>query len=167
MRLDLKELIRTPGASLPFQCALDLSDVEWNGERPITKPVEIRGTVRNMAGALELTAQLSTVLDLVCDRCAKPFQAKKVVPFETLLATELENGESDEIVLLDGEQLDVDELMRDVFLLAMDTKHLCSEDCKGLCPGCGADLNVESCRCKKEVDPRLAGLAKFFQQERE
>ena len=58
MRLDLRPILRTPGASLPFQCALDLSDVEWNGERPITKPVEIRGTVRNMAGALELTAQL-------------------------------------------------------------------------------------------------------------
>lgn len=165
MRLDLKEVIRTPGAALPFSYLLDLSDVEWNGEQPVTQPVEVVGTVRNRAGALMLHAELSTTLDLVCDRCTRAFQAERTVSYETLLATELENEDSDDIVLLDGETLDLDELMRDVFLLAMDSKHLCSEDCKGICPGCGADLNIESCRCQKEIDPRLAGLAKFFEQE--
>ncbi len=165
MRLDLKNIIRTPGASLPFSFSLDLSDLEWNGEKPITRPVEVKGTVRNMAGALVLNCQLSTVLDLTCDRCTKPFSREKVVSYETLLASELEGEDSDEIVLLDEEELDADELLRDVFVLAMDSKHLCSEDCKGLCPGCGADLNSEPCRCKKEVDPRLAGLAKFFEQD--
>lgn len=167
MRLDLNEVIRTPGAALPFSYALDLSDVEWNGARPVPRPVEITGTVRNRAGALTLHAELSTALDLVCDRCTRAFQAEKTVSYETLLAAELENEDSDDIVLLDGETLDLDELMRDVFLLAMDSKHLCSEDCKGICPGCGADLNTEPCRCQKEIDPRLAGLAKFFEQERD
>lgn len=165
MRLDLKNIIRTPGASMPFAFSMDLSDLDWNGEKPITKPVEVEGTVRNMAGALVLNCRLSTMLDLTCDRCTKPFSREKVVSYETLLASELEEEDSDEIVLLDEEELDADELLRDVFVLAMDSKHLCSEDCKGLCPGCGADLNTEPCRCKKEVDPRLAGLAKFFEQD--
>ena len=87
--------------------------------------------------------------------------------YETLLAFELANGESDDIVLLnkDGE-LEMDELMREVFLLEMDTKNLCSEECKGLCSGCGADLNVEPCRCKKEIDPRLAKLAQLLEPEK-
>ena len=87
--------------------------------------------------------------------------------YDTLLAFELANGESDDIVLLnkDGE-LELDELMREVFLLEMDTKNLCSEDCKGLCPGCGVDLNVESCRCKREIDPRLAKLAQLLEPEK-
>ena len=69
-------------------------------------------------------------------------------------------------MLLDPDgQLELDELLGDVFILDLDTKNLCSEDCKGLCPGCGADLNVEPCRCPKEIDPRLAGLAKFFEQD--
>ena len=67
-------------------------------------------------------------------------------------------------VKVGDDQLDLDELMTDVFILDLDTKNLCKEDCQGLCPGCGADLNVEPCRCKKEVDPRLAGLAKFFDE---
>lgn len=163
MRLDLKNIIRTPGAELPFQFSMDLSDVEWNGEYPVSKPVDVTGSVRNMAGALVLTCQLSTVLDLTCDRCLKPFSEEKTVSYETLLAAELEQEDSDDIVLLEDEELDADELLRDVFILAMDSKHLCSEDCKGLCPGCGVDLNVEQCRCQKEIDPRLAGLAKFFE----
>lgn len=164
MRLNLKNIIRTPGASLPFAFSMDISDLEWNGEKPIPRPVEVEGNVRNMAGALVLICQLSTVLDLTCDRCLKPFSQEKVVSYETLLATELEQEDSDDIVLLDDEELDADELLRDVFILAMDSKHLCSEDCKGLCHGCGVDLNVEQCRCQKEIDPRLAGLAKFFEQ---
>lgn len=163
MRLDLKNIIRTPGAALPFQFSMDLSDVEWNGEYPVSRPVDAVGTVRNMAGALVLTCQLSTVLDLTCDRCLKRFSEEKTVSYETLLAAELEQEDNDDIVLLEDEELDADELLRDVFILAMDSKHLCSEDCKGLCPGCGVDLNVEQCRCQKEIDPRLAGLAKFFE----
>ncbi len=166
MKLDLKRFAQEPGAVLPFELQVDLSDVEWYEARPFTQPVHVEGQVRNRAGAMELNARLDTVLSLTCDRCAKPFQQEKTVEYETLLAFELANGESDDIVVLnqDGE-LELDELMREVFLLEMDTKNLCSEDCKGLCPGCGADLNVEPCRCKKEIDPRWAKLAQLLEQE--
>lgn len=166
MKLDLKQLAREPGATLPFEFQMDLTDLEWNGERPVTQPVHVEGRVRNMAGALLLNASMDTTLSLTCDRCTKPFTREKTVAYETLLASELEDEENDDIVLLDKDgQLDLDGLMGDVFLLQMDTKNLCSEDCRGLCPGCGADLNVEPCRCKKEVDPRLAKLAQLLEQD--
>ena len=166
MKLDLKPLAQQPGGVLPFALQADLSGVEWNGAQPFVQPVRVEGQVRNRAGALELKARLETVLSLSCDRCARPFQREKTVEYETLLAFELANEESDDIVVLnkDGE-LELDELMREVFLLEMDTKNLCSEDCKGLCPGCGADLNREPCRCKKEIDPRWAKLAQLLEPE--
>ena len=165
MKLDLKPLAQQPGGVLPFALQADLSGVEWNGAQPFVQPVRVEGQVRNRAGALELKARLETVLSLSCDRCARPFQREKTVEYETLLAFELANEESDDIVVLnkDGE-LELDELMREVFLLEMDTKNLCSPDCKGLCSGCGADLNSEPCRCKKEIDPRLAKLAQLLEQ---
>ena len=167
MKLDLKPLAQQPGAVLPFELQVDLSGVEWSGGQPFTRPVQVRGAVRNRAGAMELNARLDTVLSLTCDRCAKPFEREKTVEYETLLALELANGESDDIVLLDKDgELEMDELMREVFLLEMDTKNLCSEDCRGLCPGCGVDLNVEPCRCKKEIDPRLAKLAQLLEPEK-
>lgn len=163
MRLDLNEIIHVPGASLPFAFQMDLSDFEWHGAYPIPRPVEVEGVVQNTAGALVFTATAKTVLELICDRCAKPFRREKSVRYECLLATELENEENDDIILLDGTTLAVDELMTDIFILDMDAKNLCKEDCKGLCSGCGADLNEAPCTCKKEIDPRLAGLAKFFE----
>ena len=164
MKLDLRSIVQVPGASISFDRQLDLTDWEWNGVKPVAQPVSLRGTVRNMAGALVLNATMKTRLSLRCDRCNKPFTRDKEVVYETLLATELEDEENDEIVLLEDDQLDLDGLMTDVFLLSLDTKNLCKEDCQGLCPGCGADLNTEPCRCRKEVDPRLAGLAKFFEK---
>lgn len=168
MKLELKDIILVPGAVLPFQFQMDLSDLDFNGRTPIARPVEVTGQVRNMAGALVLNAQARTVLSLVCDRCGKGFEREKTVAYETLLADHLEQEDAEEdIVLLEGDTLDVGQLMADTFVLEMDTKNLCAEDCKGLCAGCGANLNEEPCRCQKQVDSRLAGLAKFFDQPKE
>ena len=63
------------------------------------------------------------------------------------------------------DEVDLADLARTAFILDMDTTALCSEDCQGLCPGCGVNLNEEPCRCKKQVDPRLAALAKLLQDD--
>ena len=68
---------------------------------------------------------------------------------------------------LDGTELDLDEVVTTTFILAMDTKNLCSEDCKGLCSRCGADLNDGPCSCKPDVDPRLAALAQLLDDKAE
>lgn len=163
MKLDLKDIILVPGAVLPFAFQMDLSHLEFGGQTPVQSPVEVTGQVRNMAGALVLSATARTVLSLVCDRCAKPYEREKTVEYETLLADHLEQEDPQEdIILLEGDSLDVGQLMADTFVLEMDTKNLCTEDCKGLCAGCGVNLNEEPCRCEKQVDPRLADLAKFF-----
>ena len=62
--------------------------------------------------------------------------------------------------------LDLDEAVTTAFVLAMDTKNLCSEDCKGLCPKCGADLNLGPCGCRPEADPRWAALAQLLKEEK-
>lgn len=165
MRLNLKDIINVPGASVSFDFQMDLSDLEFYGEAPATRPVHVTGRVRNAADALLLEGEAATTLSLTCDRCLKPFTEEQIVSLDTLLATELENEESDDIILLDGDELDLDELVREAFVLSMDTKHLCSENCKGLCAGCGVDLNHEACRCKPEVDPRLASLAKLLEDK--
>jgi uncharacterized protein len=162
MRLNLQAIIHVPGAAIPFAFQMDLSAQEIYGERPIQEPLSVSGTVRNSAGVLMLEGEATAELELVCDRCMKPFRRVKKVPLKFLLAQELAGEEVDEIVLLDGEELDVGELAFTAFILEMDTKNLCSEDCKGLCPGCGANLNEEACRCKPEVDPRWAALSQLL-----
>ena len=165
MRLDLREIIHVPDAHKSFQLQLDLSDLEFYGRKPIPHPVLAEGSVTNHAGALVLEGTASSLLDLVCDRCGKEFSREKAVPLDCLLADELEDEENDEIVLLEGSEVDLDELVTTAFVLAMDTKNLCSEDCKGLCAKCGADLNLGPCGCRPDVDPRWAALAQLLDDE--
>ena len=166
MRLDLRDVILVPDAEKSFQCQVDLSDLEFYGRKPIVRPVLAQGSVVNHAGALVLNGTARSELDLVCDRCGKEFSREKLVALDMLLADELEQEDSeDEIFLLDGNELDLDELVTTAFVLAMDTKNLCSEDCKGLCAKCGADLNLGPCGCRPEVDPRLAALAQLLDKE--
>ena len=167
MRLDLRPILRTPGASLPFQFQLDLSGMDFYGARPFAHPVRVSGAVRNMAGALSLEGTAETTLELTCDRCLKPFSQDLALPVSTLLAEELEDEENDEIVLLQDGAADLDEIFTTALVLSMDAKHLCSEDCKGLCPTCGADLNLGPCQCRKEPDPRFAALAQLLDKENE
>ena len=165
MLLDVRKIINAPGERIAFQFDLDLSDVDFGGRRPVQNPVVVAGDVRNVAGMLLLTFEASTVLKSVCDRCLKPFDQPKTVRYETMLAEELADEDSDDILLLEDGAVDLGELARTVFILEMDTKTLCSEDCKGICPGCGVDLNQGTCTCKKEVDPRLAVLAKLLDKD--
>lgn len=167
MRLDLRDIIHVPDAEKTFHYQLDLSQLDFWGRKPIDQPVTAEGSVTNHAGALMLEGTARSVLDLVCDRCGKQFSREKVVPLDALLAETLENEDSEEnIILLDGAELDLDEAVTTAFVLAMDTKNLCSEDCKGLCPKCGADLNLGPCGCRPEADPRWAALAQLLKEEK-
>lgn len=166
MRLNLKDIIHVPGAVRPFSFEMDMSQMDFNGQRPIEQPVAVSGQVRNMAGALMLEGTAATKLHLNCDRCAKPFWREKAVHVSSLLATELADESNDsEIILLDDGEVDLDEVMTTAFVLEMDSKNLCAEDCKGICAGCGADLNTGTCQCKPEVDPRLAKLAQLLEEK--
>ena len=165
MILDVKPILHTPGKRLDFRFEADLSDLEFSGRYPISRPVFVTGEVRNTAGILDLEMTLRSELDSLCDRCGKAFLQDKEVPFQCVLAEEVQNEDSDEIILLEQGTVDLGDLARTMFILDMDTKTLCSEDCKGLCPRCGADLNLGPCSCKKETDPRLAVLAKLLEDK--
>lgn len=162
MRLNLKPIIHVPGAALPFDFSMDLSDVELYGNCPLPEPLTVSGVVRNQADVLSLHGEATTELALCCDRCRKVFRKSKTLSLDYRLAQELCGDELEDLLLLDDDSLDLSELVYDAFLLDMDTKNLCSEDCRGLCSGCGANLNEEVCTCQREIDPRWAALSQLL-----
>jgi len=165
MLLDVRPILEVPGKTLEFTFSMDLSDLEFYGRHPVSRPVDVEGGVRNTAGILELELTARSTLDSVCDRCGKEFLQDREVTFECVLAEEIQNEDNDEIVLLENGHADVEDLARTAWILGMDTKTLCSEDCKGLCPRCGANLNLGPCGCRKEIDPRFAALAELLEEE--
>ena len=165
MRLDVKPILRNPEKRIPFRFELDLSDLEFSGRCPVSRPVTVEGEAYSSAEVLHLSLTAETVLDAMCDRCGKEFDQEKKISYDCVLSDEIQDESNVDIIPLENDTVDVDELARTAFILEMDTKTLCSEDCKGLCSRCGADLNLGPCSCKKEVDPRLAALAKLLENK--
>ena len=166
MLLGLSKIIDCPGASLPFSVSVDLSDLCYGVSYPVTEPVVASGTVRNTAGVLMMAGELTTTIHGLCDRCASPFDREISFPIHAVLVTELadEENEDEWVFPLEGDSADLDDIVRTVFVLNLDSKLLCKEDCRGLCPRCGKNLNDGPCNCQKELDPRFAALKQLLEK---
>jgi uncharacterized protein len=164
MLLGLRDIIHNPGASVAFSESVDLSDLLYGTVKPVTEPVLASGIVRNTAGVLVMSGNITTCLHGVCDRCASDFTADVDIPINVVLVTELTNEDSEDewVFPLEGDNADLEEIVRTVFVLNMDSKLLCDPDCQGLCHRCGKNLNDGPCGCQKEIDPRLAALKQLL-----
>ena len=164
MLLGLSQIIDRPGASVPFSVSVDLSDLCYGVSYPVSEPVLAEGNVRNTAGVLVMQGSIATTIHGICDRCASEFHRKVAFPIDVVLVTKLESEENEDewVFPLEGDSADLDDIVRTVFVLNLDSKLLCKEDCKGLCPRCGKNLNDGKCTCEKELDPRLAALRQFL-----
>ena len=166
MLLGLSKIIDCPGQSIPFSVSVDLSDLCYGVSYPVSEPVLAQGTVRNTAGVLMMEGQVRTTIHGICDRCAGSFDREVIFPIDVVLVTELANEENEDEWLfpLQGDSADLDDIVRTVFVLNLDSKLLCKEDCKGLCPKCGKNLNDGPCNCQKELDPRFAALKQLLEK---
>lgn len=162
MILDLEPIFNTEGLVREFAYDLDLSEEELGFDKPFTTPVRVSGSVGNYTGIVEIRANADFSLELMCDRCAKPIKVSINTPINHTLVTHLNDETNDELLLVSELRFNLDELVTEDIFLDMPAKFLCSEDCKGVCPKCGKDLNSGSCGCAKEVDPRLAALQQLL-----
>ena len=166
MLLGLSKIIDSPGASVSFSTSVDLSDLCYGVSYPVSEPVLAQGTVRNTAGVLVMTGEITTRIHGICDRCAADFQRDIRVPVDVVLVTEIANEENEDewVFPLEADAADLDDIVRTVFVLNLDSKLLCREDCRGLCHRCGKNLNDGPCSCRKELDPRFAALKQLLEK---
>ena len=164
MLLDLTKIMDSPGAKVSFSTSVDLRDLRYGNCYPVDEPVEAAGSVRNTAGVLVMTGSIHTTIHGVCDRCASDFTRTVEIPMDLVLVTELSNEDSEDerVFSLEGDNADLEDIIRTTFVLNLDSKMLCDEDCKGLCCRCGANLNNGPCGCQKELDPRFAALRQLL-----
>jgi uncharacterized protein len=115
---------------------------------------------------VELVGNISVVATFECDRCLSPLSIPVEESFDLLYVPPLGTGEERELeendlslgFYQDG-IINVDDLAREQIELALPMARLCNEDCRGLCPGCGANLNLGKCGCVEEnLDARWAAL---------
>ncbi len=164
MLLELSNIMDRPGASVSFSTSVDLRDLQYGTCHPVDMPVIASGTVRNTADVLVMTGKITTTIHGVCDRCAADFTKDVEFPIDVVLVTELANEENEDewVFPLEGDSANLEDIVRTVFVLNMDSKLLCNDDCKGLCCRCGKNLNDGPCNCQKELDPRFAALRQLL-----
>lgn len=169
MKIDLKKLFDIEGEVLPFSEAVDLSDYEEWGERPFKKPVSVKGEFKNRAGVVTVNYTADYELNASCSRCLEEIKRAETKQFNHTLVASLSNEESENddesLIVLDGYEIDVTELVSTDIVLELPIKMLCKEDCKGICQGCGKNLNKEKCVCQPEewADSRLKdAFSKLF-----
>lgn len=163
MILNLKKLFSDEQETLLFAYGLDLSSADINGFMPFVSPVSVRGVCKKHDGFITLEAKASFDFSIPCDRCTAQLNRHFDYDFSHFVVRFLERNDDEEYVEVRDDKLDLDELIRADILLELPSKYLCSDNCKGLCPMCGKNLNEGSCGCDThQPDPRLEILKKLI-----
>ena len=164
MIIELESIFNTDGLKYPIDYELSLASVEVSGLNPITGPARVAGCVENNAGIVTLTAKVQFNYEAPCDRCAKDVKREFSFPVEHTLVVALESGDNDDFLEVPNMRLNLDELVEEDVNLALPSKYLCNENCKGLCSVCGKNLNETQCDCKAPIDPRMEVLLKLLEE---
>lgn len=166
MRIELDKLEKT-GNTFAHRYEPDEIILDEDHAR-LTQPAEVSVRASRSGHEVRLRGNISASAEVDCDRCLKtvslPIETEfdvKYLPVEDYTSSEAAELQEEDLSVsfFDGETIDLDELVREQVLLAMPARALCGEECKGLCPVCGADRNTNACDCENhEIDPRWAGL---------
>jgi uncharacterized protein len=170
-----------PPEGLPVNVDLVPSEVHVVGEENFD--LRPGGTLRSQVErgddeSVHVRGRLAARLGLQCGRCLEPFELPVDQELDLFYLPHRPDAgadeEEEEVELSDrdmvvafyrGGQLDLGQMVREQFFLALPMKRLCRADCAGLCPTCGINRNHARCECPAEsVDPRLAPLGKLLKR---
>ena len=154
--------------------AFDPQDEDYR----VASPVELSMDVHKIGSdAFRVAGRARTRLQLDCSRCVEPFEVAVDAAFDLRYVPHDHNSGDGEREIAEEDLstayyreglLDVTEMLREQFQLALPMKPLCAEDCRGLCPACGANLNRMTCACApKWEDARLAPLKSLLPRNQE
>lgn len=158
LTVDLAALARGPIATVG---AIPVGHAVWQDLGVVwDAPVQMRGRLTESGrGRYFWQAELSTHVVVPCRRCLTAVRVPVVAAIQVLFAEDA--GEDDPSVYEippRTRELDLSEAVREELILAQPEYVLCAESCRGICAGCGTDLNTGSCRCEPKADARWSAL---------
>ena len=174
MYYNLAQLLREPtGSTRDYE----VDDLFVGPEGGMDRALGWVRVVRTHQGFI-VRAELETRVNLTCSRCIDQFESRSELTMEEESFSK-DDSETDQMIepaeeklgeihLDDQHVLDMAEVVRQYVLTAVPIKPLCCEECSGLCPECGTNLNKEKCKCNAApVDPRWGSLAGLLTERRE
>lgn len=170
MRVDVAEIRKNPGMKVHLELSSRLPPLEVEGQAvKFTGPARANLDVSNNGKALVVEGEVEATLEVSCARCLEAFNFPVKVDFNEIYypagAEGISPEEREEWIPFVGEVLDLTPEVVKSIVLALPMRFICREECRGLCPRCGKDLNRGECRCSGEdVDPRLAVLGELLKE---
>lgn len=159
MLLELGNIFENEGGSIPFDLVIKTDGSDIAADPCFLSGIHAVGEIKNNAGIVRLIGQADFDYQAPCDRCAVLTEKHFSIPLEHELVRRLySDKQDDDFLLVEGGEFDFGSICYEDAIFSLPTRYLCKEDCKGLCPNCGADLNAGNCGCKKPSDPRLEAL---------
>jgi uncharacterized protein len=180
MKIDISDLKQQQGESVAFAGEEGFKSLDFMGEEIcFVQPLQVEGTVTNTEVGFLVHGTASTVLSRQCGRCTEPFSDPLEVRFDMIYRqtesahhagskqpTEEETDPEDDVEYFKGNTIDLKDLILESVVMAIPMRAICTEDCRGLCPVCGQNLNEKTCTCAEEnVDVRLAGLKELLNKD--
>ena len=156
---------------IEFEDSIPPGKIDFGADVVQAEPLAFRGSVELLASAIRLRGLLRTAVKVTCARCLEPSRRDIEKEFDlfynpiaTIAKEEVVSVSNDELEIgfYHGDGLLLEDAIKEQVLLALPMKNICREDCPGLCPSCGQNLNLGACGCKGSWgDPRWAPLEKL------
>lgn len=166
MKLSIEGIKQKVGDGFDFEVEEKVGRIEFKGENLVfIKRVSVRGRVENLGkGLIGAWGEISTAIEDRCYRCLAKTRLEVKLGYNFKFSENPEKyTNEDEVFLIQEDTIDLAMPVVNEIILNLPSKILCSPDCRGLCPYCGADLNLGECGCRKaNVDPRLRVLEKLL-----
>lgn len=165
----LIDLTTIKNSLFSFDFTLAPDEIQLDSEDATLKNVvKTQGNLKKGIVQVDVKGEIFADVEIECSRCLTSaesslkisFDAAFVSPENYTQAKEAELGVEDlEVSMIEDDQIDLTELVREQILLNLPTQVFCRENCQGLCPKCGANRNLIDCKCEeKEIDPRWEAL---------
>ena len=163
MKIQISDIVSGKGRHKNIDYTFEMNPFEFEGD--IIKPVSscsVQGDISSKDNILLLNINIKVNLEMNCSRCLDTF----IYPIDIDIEERFTNNpdlEDEGIMFVDGDTINITEVIENCIISTLPIKRLCKEDCKGLCPECGVNKNVENCNCiDYDVDIRLAKLRELF-----
>ncbi len=150
MQINVSRALKLPGTPLEFNFSNSAEELKLDGlSFEITSPLDIKGSCMYTGETFIVKGSIAVDYITQCDRCTKPISGRLGIAFEEEFASREDENHPDRY-LYKGDDIIIDKMVKDNIYLSAPIQYLCSSDCRGLCPQCGADLNKEDCGCRVE-----------------
>ena len=167
MIIEMGYLFNRKGASLPVELMETIDHVkDYPDVVEFVEPVRIEGTLKNEDDVFVLDAKGETTVLMECSCCLAP--VRKELSFEIKERFAHTGRDDEETETFTGDQIDLADYVKRDIIGELPMRVVCREDCKGLCPICGKDLNDGDCGCDRTIrDPRFESLRALFNDDEE